>query len=98
MVDKKIAWGISSGIFNIALIFINGIVLLVNYFVGVASNIEFHILISIVFLLGLYRGGNLIMYEGWDTEEYEEVLPSKSIQNVIFVFIFSFFSYIFFTP
>ena len=98
MVDKKIAWGISSGIFNIALIFINGIVLLVNYFVGVASNIEFHILISIVFLLGLYRSGNLIMYEGWDTEEYEEVLPSKSIQNVIFVFIFAILAYIFFTP
>ena len=98
MVDKKIAWGLSSGIFNIALIFINGIVLLVNYFVGVASNIEFHILISIVFLLGLYRGGNLIMYEGWDTEEYEEVLPSKSIQNVIFVFIFAILAYIFFTP
>ena len=98
MVDKKIAWGISSGIFNIALIFINGIVLLVNYFVGVASNIEFHILISIVFLLGLYRGGNLIMYEGWDAEEYEEVLPSKSIQNVIFVFIFAILAYIFFTP
>ena len=98
MVDKKIAWGISSGIFNIALIFINGIVLLVNHFVGVASNIEFHILISIVFLLGLYRGGNLIMYEGWDTEEYEEVLPSKSIQNVIFIFIFAILAYIFFTP
>ena len=98
MVDKKIAWGISSGIFNIALIFINGIVLLVNYFVGVTSNIEFHILISIVFLLGLYRGGNLIMYEGWDTEEYEEVLPSKNIQNAIFVFIFVILGYLFFTP
>ena len=98
MEEKNIAWGVTCGIFNIALIFINGIVLLVNHFTGVTNSIEFHILISVVFLLGLYRGGNLIMYEGWDTEEYEEVLPSQNIQNVIYVFIVVILVSIFFVP
>ena len=96
MENKNIAWGITSGIFNIALIFINGIVLLVNYFMGVTSSINFHILISVMFLLGLYRGGNLVMYEGWDTEEYEDVLPSKNIQNAILVLILAILAYAFF--
>ena len=96
MENKNIAWGITSGIFNIALIFINGIVLLVNYFMGVTSSINFHILISVMFLLGLYRGGNLVMYEGWDTEEYEDVLPSKNIQNAILILILAILVYAFF--
>ena len=96
MENKNIAWGITSGIFNIALIFINGIVLLVNYFLGVTNSINFHILISVMFLLGLYRGGNLIMYEGWDTEEYEDVLPSKNIQNAILILILAILVYVFF--
>ena len=97
MENKNIAWGITSGIFNIALIFINGIVLLVNYFLGVTNSINFHILISVMFLLGLYRGGNLVMYEGWDTEEYEDVLPSKNIQNAILILILAILVYAFFT-
>ena len=96
MENKNIAWGITSGIFNIALIFINGIVLLVNYFLGVTNSINFHILISVMFLLGLYRGGNLVMYEGWDTEEYEDVLPSKNIQNAILILILAILVYVFF--
>ena len=96
MENKNIAWGVTCGIFNVALIFINGIVLLVNYFAGVTSDIDFHILISFVFLLGLYRGGNLVMYEGWDTEEYEDVLPSKNIQNAILILILAILVYVFF--
>ena len=98
MENKNIAWGITSGIFNIALIFINGVVLLVNYLMGETSSISFHILISIMFLLGLYRGGNLIMYEGWDTEEYEDVLPSQNMQNAVLFIIAAILVYAFVAP
>ena len=98
MENKNIAWGITSGIFNIALIFINGAVLLVNYLMGETSSISFHILISIMFLLGLYRGGNLIMYEGWDTEEYEDVLPSQNMQNAVLFIIAAILVYAFVAP
>ena len=98
MENKNIAWGITSGIFNIALIFINGAVLLVNYLMGETSSISFHILISIVFLSGLYRGGNLIMYEGWDTEEYEDVLPSQNMQNAALFIIAAILVYVFVAP
>ena len=98
MENKNIAWGITSGIFNVALIFINGVVLLVNYLTGETSSISFHILISIMFLLGLYRGGNLIMYEGWDTEEYEDVLPSQNMQNAVLFIIAAILVYAFVAP
>jgi len=73
------------------------IVLLVNYFLE-STSILFNLLFISMWMLGAFRNGNLIMYEGWfnDDNYFDRSLDNK-YGRLIDLIIFAFIIYVFVT-
>jgi len=88
--DKKIDWAGTALMVAILLIMINGLIYVLSLIfpddigVGQAHGFDIYVWASFLFVLGGYRGGNVLMYEGWfSDDDYEDVLPNKTITRLI---------------
>ena len=87
--DKKIDWAGTALMVAILLIMINGFIYVLSLTsptanLHIGESIDIYIIASIMFVLGGYRGGNVLMYEGWfSDDDYEDILPNKTISRII---------------
>jgi len=104
MENKDIDWQGTMLMVVISIALINGIVFILDYFLELFTYViydfgstEFHIIITIMFLLRRYQNASIVMYEGWKEDDYEDVYPPENIRNgitaliiliVLFLFIF----------
>jgi len=113
MENKNIDWQGTMLMVLISIALINGIlfildfVMLYTYIMYDFGTTEFHIIITIMFLLRRYQNASIVMYEGWKEDDYEDVYPPENIRNgitaliiliVLFLFIFLDFLAVFFPP
>ena len=113
MENKNIDWQGTMLMVVISIALINGIVfildfvMLYTYIMYDFGTTEFHIIITIMFLLRRYQNASIVMYEGWKEDDYEDVYPPENIRNgitaliiliVLFLFIFLDFLAVFFPP
>jgi len=113
MGNKNIDWQGTMLMVVISIALINGIVfildfvMLYTYIMYDFGTTEFHIIITIMFLLRRYQNASIVMYEGWKEDDYEDVYPPENIRNgitaliiliVLFLFIFLDFLAVFFPP
>ena len=83
-------------------------VALINVIISIASyiwddafrgEIEYRTIMTIMFLLGQYQQGSVVMYEGWyDDDDYEDVYPPENIRWGIRALIVIILLYIFLAP
>tara|TARA_B100001113_G_scaffold334951_1_gene314072 strand:- start:481 stop:828 length:348 start_codon:yes stop_codon:yes gene_type:complete len=113
MENKNIDWQGTMLMVVISIALINGIlfildfVMLYTYIMYDFGTTEFHLIITIMFLLRRYQNASIVMYEGWKEDDYEDVYPPENIRNgitaliiliVLFLFIFLDFLAVFFPP
>lgn len=113
MENKNIDWQGTMLMVVISIALINGIlfildfVMLYTYIMYDFGTTEFHIIITIMFLLRRYQNASIVMYEGWKEDDYEDVYPPENIRNgitaliiliVLFLFIFLDFLAVFSPP
>ena len=48
-----------------------------------------------MFVIGAYRNGAILMYEGWKEDDYEYVVPNKTVTRIIDLIIILIVLYIF---
>ena len=78
MSNKVIAWDGTALHLVISLLLINGLFLMCFIWFDYIGSIDFHILATIMFVIGAYRNGVILMYEGWKEDDYEYVVPNKT--------------------
>jgi len=100
-VDKQISWAGTLGMAGMYLAVVNGIILVIGYFTNDYSDITFHIIISVLFLLSNFSYGGLVPYEGWLDEEGDSdsnyYKPSDNIRYLILAFTIVVVAYILFS-
>ena len=95
MSNKVIAWDGTALHLVISLLLINGLFLMCFIWFDYIGSIDFHILATIMFVIGAYRNGAILMYEGWKEDDYEYVVPNKTMTRIIDLIIILIVLYIF---
>ena len=96
MENKNIDWLGTLVCSVIAIVIINVVISIIDYFVGNFGSMEYRILMTIMFVLGAYQQAGIVMYEGWNDDGYEDVYPPENIRNGIRVLIIGIVLYIIF--
>ena len=95
MSNKVIAWDGTALHLVISLLLINGLIYGLSLLFDNIGSIDFHILSTIMFVIGAYRNGAILMYEGWKEDDYEYVVPNKTVTRIIDLIIILIVLYIF---
>ena len=95
MSNKVIAWDGTALHLVISLLLINGLIYGLSLLFDDIGSIDFHILATIIFVIGAYRNGAILMYEGWKEDDYEYVVPNKTVTRIIDLIIILIVLYIF---
>jgi hypothetical protein len=99
--DKQISWNGTLAMAGVYLATVNGIILVIGYFANDYSDITFHIIISVMFLLSNFSHGGLVPYEGWLDEEGDSdsnyYKPPENIRYLIIAIVLGGLAYIIFS-